>query len=172
MRIYNFLQGRRYANLLRPQRTKYRKMQKNIRAVLPAKPDDIPTPTPHFGMYGIYAMESIRLNAEQIEAARMAILKTVGRKELKMWVRVFPHIPVTKKPLEVRMGKGKGSIDRFVAYVKAGKLLYEFNCPSASLAKAAYKQAAHKLPIKVRFVEKETLPLSNIYKSASSSSLM
>lgn len=129
-------------------------MQKNIRAVLPARPDYVPTPTLHFGEYGIYAVESIRLNAEQIEAARMAILKTVGRKQLKIWVRVFPHIPVTKKPLEVRMGKGKGSVDRFVAYIKAGRLLYEFNCPSANLAKAAYKQAAYKLPIKVRFTEK------------------
>lgn len=129
-------------------------MQKNIRAVLPVKPDPVPTPTLHSGMFGIYAMESIRLNAEQIEAARFAILKTIGRKQLKMWVRVFPHIPVTKKPLEVRMGKGKGSVDHFVAYVKAGKLLYEYNCPSASLAKAACKQAAYKLPIKVRFIEK------------------
>lgn len=129
-------------------------MHKNIRAVLPRKPDFVPTPTPVFGMYGIYAMESIRLNAEQIEAARFAILKTVGRKDLKLWVRVFPHIPVTKKPLEVRMGKGKGSVDHFVAYVKAGKLLYEFNCPSESRAKAAYKQAAYKLPIKVRFTER------------------
>lgn len=151
-----FLQGRRYANLLRPKRTKYRKMHKNIRAVLPARPDFVPTPTPSFGNYGIYAVESIRLSARQIEAARMAILKTVGRKQLKMWVRVFPHIPVTKKPLEVRMGKGKGSVDHFVAYVKAGKLLYEFNCPSTSLAKVAYKQAAYKLPIKVRFIEKNT----------------
>ena len=134
-------------------------MQKNIRAVLPSKPDHIPTPTLRFGMFGVYAMESIRLNAEQIEAGRFAILKTVGRKQLKMWVRVFPHIPVTKKPLEVRMGKGKGSVDHFVAYVKAGKLLYEFNCPHASLAKAACRQAAHKLPIRVRFIEKAA-PLS------------
>lgn len=129
-------------------------MHKNIRAVLPVRPDTVPTPTLHFGTYGVYAMESVRLNAEQIEAARMAILKKVGRKNLKMWVRVFPHIPVTKKPLEVRMGKGKGSVDHFVAYVKAGKLLYEFNCPSASLARAAYKQAAYKLPVRVRFTEK------------------
>ena len=131
-------------------------MHKNIRAVLPAKPDHVTVPVPNFGTYGIYAMESIRLKAHQIEAARLAILKTVGRADLKMWVRVFPHIPVTKKPLEVRMGKGKGSVDHFVAYVKAGRLLYEFNCPSTSLAKAAYKQAAHKLPIKVRFVDKTT----------------
>ena len=143
---------------LRPKRTKYRKMHKNIRAVLPARPDFVPTPTPSFGTYGIYAVESIRLTAQHIEAARLAILKTVGRKQLKMWVRVFPHIPVTKKPLEVRMGGGKGSVDHFVAYVKAGKVLYEFNCPSTSLAKAAYKQVAYKLPIKVRLIEK-TIPL-------------
>lgn len=132
-------------------------MHKNIRAVLPARPETVPKPTPHFGTYGIYAMESIRLNAAQIESGRMAILKKVGRKDLEMWVRVFPHIPVTKKPLEVRMGKGKGSVDYFVAYVKAGKLLYEFNCPSVNLAKAAYKQAAYKLPIRVCFTEKPSL---------------
>lgn len=147
--------------MLRPKRTKYRKMQKNLRAVLPASPDHVTVPVPAFGTYGIYAMESIRLTADQIEAARMAVLKTVGRKELKMWVRVFPHIPVTKKPLEVRMGKGKGSVDHFVAYVKAGKLLYEYNCPSAGLAKLAYRKAAYKLPIKVRFVDKGTLSDTN-----------
>ena len=129
-------------------------MPKNIRAVLPAKPDYVPIPTPQFGTYGIYAMESIRLKGVQIEAARMAILKTIGRKELTMWVRVLPTIPVTKKPLGVRMGKGKGSIDHFVAYVKAGNMLYEFNCPSENLAKLAYRQAAYKLPIKVRYTIK------------------
>jgi ribosomal protein L16 len=86
-------------------------------------------------MFGVYAMESIRLNAEQIEAGRFAILKTVGRKQLKMWVRVFPHIPVTKKPLEVRMGKGKGSVDHFVAYVKAGSY-----CTSSTVHMLAWQK--------------------------------
>jgi large subunit ribosomal protein L16 len=112
-------------------------------------------PPLHFGDYGIYACESIRLKAAQIEAARMAILKTVGRKGLKIWIRTFPHIPVTKKPLEVRMGKGKGSVDHFIANVKAGKMIFEFTSPSASTAKLAFIQARYKLPIKVKFVQRE-----------------
>ena len=142
--------------LLRPNRTKYRKSQKNIRAVLPVvPPEGVAKPPLHFGDYGIYAMESIRLKAAQIEAARMAILKTVGRKGLKIWIRTFPHIPVTKKPLEVRMGKGKGSVDHFVANVRAGKMIFEFNCPSPNTAKLAFNQAKYKLPIRVKFVQKE-----------------
>ena len=142
--------------LLRPNRTKYRKSQKNLRAVLPVvPPKGVSKPPLHFGDFGIYAVESIRLKAAQIEAARMSILKTVGRKGLKIWIKVFPHIPVTKKPLEVRMGKGKGSVDHFVANVKAGKMLFEFKCPSANTAKLAFIQAKHKLPINVKFVQRE-----------------
>ena len=142
--------------LLRPNRMKYRKSQKNLRAVLPVvPPEGVTAPPLHFGDYGIYACESIRLKAAQIEAARMSILKTVGRKGLKIWIRTFPHIPVTKKPLEVRMGKGKGSVDHFIANVKAGKMIFEFTSPSANTAKLAFIQAKHKLPIKVKFVQRE-----------------
>lgn len=142
--------------LLRPNRTKYRKSQKNIRAVLPVVPaGGVTKPNLFFGDYGIYAVESIRLKAAQIEAARMAILKTVGRKGLKIWIRTFPHIPVTKKPLEVRMGKGKGAVDHFIANVKAGKMVFEFNCPSPNTAKLAFIQARHKLPIRVKFVQRD-----------------
>ena len=142
--------------LLRPNRTKYRKSQKNLRAVLPVvPPEGVTKPPLCFGDYGVYAMESIRLKAAHIEAARMSILKTVGRKGLKIWVRTFPHIPVTKKPLEVRMGKGKGSVDHFIANVKAGKMIIEFNCPSLNTAKLAFNQVKYKLPIRVKFVKKE-----------------
>ena len=141
--------------LLRPQRSKYRKSQKNVRAVLPAvPPGGVIAPALSFGGYGLYAMRSTRLTAAQIEAARMAILKTVGRKGLKMWVRVFPHIPVTKKPLEVRMGKGKGAVDHFIANVRAGAMLFEYNCPTSNIAKLAFVQAAHKLPIRVKFIHR------------------
>ena len=144
--------------LLRPRRTKYRKSHKNIRAVLPVVPPEGVTPPPlSFGDYGLYSMESIRLTAAQIEAARMAILKTVGRKGLKLWIRVFPDIPVTKKPLETRMGKGKGSVDHFIANVKAGKMLFEYNCPSLNTARLAFTQAKHKLPIGVKFLQREQL---------------
>lgn len=140
--------------LLRPNRMKYRKSQKNIRAVLPVTPKEgVKAPTLKFGSYGLYTTESLRLSAYQIEAARMAILKTIGRKGLKIWIRVFPHIPVTKKPLEVRMGKGKGSVDRFVANVKAGDILFEYNCPTEIGAKMAFRQVKHKLPTKVKFLQ-------------------
>lgn len=144
--------------LLRPNRTKYRKSQKNIRAVLPVVPEGgVVPPSLKFGEYGLFTTESIRLNASHIESARMAILKTIGRDGLKMWIRTFPHIPVTKKPLEVRMGKGKGSVDRFVANVKAGKMLFEFNCPTENMAKVAFKQAKYKLPVKVKFLQRQKI---------------
>lgn len=144
--------------LLRPNRSKYRKSHKNIRAVLPVVPEGgVVAPTLKFGNYGLFATKSTRLNAAHIEAARMAILKTVGRKGLKIWIRTFPHVPVTKKPLEVRMGKGKGSVDRFVANVKAGRMLFEYNCPTENTAKLAYKQAKHKLPVTVKFLQRQQL---------------
>lgn len=138
---------------------KYRKSQKNIRAVLPVIPEGgVTAPELKFGKYGLYATTSLRLSAYHIEAARMAILKTIGRKGLKIWTRVFPHIPVTKKPLEVRMGKGKGSVDRFVAHVKAGTMLFEYNSPTEIGAKMAFKQVKHKLPVNVKFLQiKETV---------------
>ena len=143
--------------LLRPNNPKYKKSQKNIRAVLPRYPTEpVPVPKPSFGTYGIYSMESLRITASQIEAARMAILRTVGRKGLKTWIRIFPHIPVTKKALGVRMGKGKGAVEYFVAHVKYGKMLFEFDCPTENLAKKAYKQVNHKLPIKTRFTIAES----------------
>ncbi len=114
----------------------------------------VTTPEVKFGDHGIYALESIRLNAYQIEATRMTIVRTVGRKGLKLWIRVFPHIPVTKKPLEVRMGKGKGAVDHFIANVKAGKMLFEYRCPDDIVAKMAYKAATYKLPIRVGYVRR------------------
>lgn len=141
--------------LLRPAKTKYRKAHKNIRAVTPV-PGKFTKPSPSFGTYGIYALDSIRLKASQIEAARFAILKTIGRKGLRIWIRAFPHIPVTKKPLEVRMGKGKGAVDHFVSYVKTGKMLYEYNCPDLNSAKQAYTAVSYKLPIRVGFVQRNS----------------
>lgn len=142
--------------LLRPNRMKFRKSQKNIRAVLPRYPTEpVPVPKLSFGTYGIYSMESLRITAAQIESARMSILKEVGRKGLKIWVTIFPHIPVTKKALGVRMGKGKGAVDHFVANVRAGKIVFEYNCPTENIAKLAFRQVQHKLPVKVRFLMRE-----------------
>ena len=126
--------------LLRPIQTKFKKTQKNLRAVTPVPGRPLIKPSPCFGAYGIYAKDPIRLKASQIEAARYAILKTIGKKGMRIWVRTFPHIPVTKKPLEVRMGKGKGAVD---------------HCPDLNTAKLACKAAAYKLPIKVGFVHRE-----------------
>lgn len=135
---------------------KFRKSQKNIRAVLPRHPiEPVLVPTPTFGKYGIYATESLRVKASQLESARMSILKVVGRKGLKMWLKTFPHIPVTKKPLGVRMGSGKGAVNHFVANVRAGKIIFEFNCPKENTARMAFTQASHKLPLKVKLVIKE-----------------
>lgn len=135
---------------------KFRKSHKNLRAVLPRYPTEpVPIPKLSFGTYGIYAMESLRLTAAQIECARMSILKEVGRKGLKIWVRVFPHIPVTKKALGVRMGKGKGAVDHFVANVRAGKFVFEYNCPSENMARLAFRQVQYKLPIRVKFTMRD-----------------
>ena len=112
------------------------------------------TPPPlHFHEHGIYALEPIRLTAAQIEAARLTLVRTIGRKGTSIKLQVFPHIPVTKKPLGVRMGKGKGNVDHFVAFVKAGKMLFEYSCNS--YAKQAHKAVSYKLPIKTGFVTKD-----------------
>lgn len=135
---------------------KFRKSQKNLRAVLPRYPTEpVPVPNLSFGNYGVYAMESLRISAAQLESARMSILKEVGRKGLKIWVRTFPHIPVTKKALGTRMGKGKGAVDHFVANVRYGKLMFEYNCPTEHLAKLAFAQVQYKLPIKVKFIKRD-----------------
>ena len=132
---------------------KFRKSHKNLRGVLPRYPTEpVPVPKLSFGNYGIYSVESLRITAAQIESARMSILKEVGRKGLKIWVRVFPHIPVTKKALGVRMGKGKGSVDHFVTNLRAGSLVFEFNCPTENIARLAFRQVSYKLPVKVKFI--------------------
>lgn len=143
--------------LLRPNNMKHRKCQKNIRAVLPRYPTEpVPIPKPSFGAYGIYSMESLRITAAQIESARVSIMRAVGKKDSKIWVITFPHIPVTKKALGTRMGKGKGAVEYFVAHVRAGKMMFEFNCPTENIAKKAYSQANHKLPIKTKLVMRDT----------------
>lgn len=148
--------------LLRPNRMKYRKCHKNIRAVLPRYPDGpVPVPKLCFGNYGIYSLESLRIKASQLESARFSILKSMGRREstgrreFRIWLRAFPHIPVTKKALGVRMGKGKGAVHHFVAFVRAGKMLFEFNCISENVARIAFTQVAHKMPVKVKFVMRD-----------------
>ncbi|MGQ0526978.1 MAG: 50S ribosomal protein L16 [Alphaproteobacteria bacterium] len=104
-----------------------------------------------FGAYGLKAMEPDRLTARQIEAARRAVTRHMKRQG-KVWIRVFPDVPVSKKPLEVRMGSGKGSVEFWAARVRPGRILFELDGVSRTLAKEALDLAAAKLPIKTKFV--------------------
>lgn len=107
-----------------------------------------------FGDYGLQAIEEGRLTARQLEAGRIAISRSVKRGG-KIWVRVFPNIPVTKKPAETRMGSGKGNPELWVSRVLPGKILFEMNGVTREQAKEAFERAAHKLPFKTRFLARE-----------------
>ncbi len=134
--------------MLSPNRTKFRKVHKGrIRGVAKGGTDIT------FGDYGLQAMSSGRLTARQIEAARIAMTRHVKRVG-KIWIRIFPDKPVTKKPAETRMGKGKGGVELWVAVVKRGRVLYEMDGVSEELAREALRLAAHKLPIKTRFLRR------------------
>jgi large subunit ribosomal protein L16 len=112
-----------------------------------------------FGEYGIQALEPGRITARQIEAARIAMTRHIKRGG-QVWIKVFPDVPVTKKPAEVRQGKGKGSVDHYVARVKAGRILYEIGGVDKTVAKEALSRAKAKLPIRSRIVVKEDDPWS------------
>ena len=106
-----------------------------------------------FGDYGIQAIESGKITSRQIEAARIAMTRHIKRGG-QVWIKIFPDRPVTKKPLEVRMGKGKGSVDHYVAYVKPGRVLYEMDGVAPEIATEALKLAAAKLPVRTRLLMK------------------
>ncbi len=132
--------------MLQPRRTKFRKVQKGrLRGV--AKGGTQLT----FGKYGLKAMQGERITARQIEAARRAITRHMKRAG-RVWIRVFPDLPVTAKPTEVRMGKGKGSVEYWAARVKPGRILFELDGVPREVAEEAMRLAAAKLPIKCRFV--------------------
>lgn len=107
-----------------------------------------------FGEFGLKAMEPGWVSSRQIEAARIAINRHVKR-GCKVWIRVFPDKPITKKPAETRMGKGKGAPEYWVAVVKPGKVLYEISGVTETLAKEAFRLASHKLPVSTKFVKRE-----------------
>ena len=134
--------------MLQPKRTKFRKQFKGRIHGASKGGTDL-----NFGAYGLKAMEPERVTARQIEAARRAItrqMKRVGR----VWIRVFPDVPVSKKPAEVRMGSGKGAPELWVVRVHPGRILFEIDGVSNELAREALTLAAAKLPIKTRFVER------------------
>ena len=132
--------------MLQPTRTKYRKAFKG-RIHGTAKGGT----TLNFGSFGLKAIEPERVTARQIEAARRAITRGMKRAG-RVWIRIFPDVPVTKKPAEVRMGSGKGSPEFWVARVKPGRILFELDGVPGSIAKVAFERAAEKLPIKTKVV--------------------
>ena len=136
--------------MLQPKRVKYRKSQKGRRRGKANSGNTI-----IFGDFGLQALEAAWLTARQIEAARRAITHHV-RRGGKIWVRIFPDKPVTKKAAETRMGSGKGAPDHWVAVVKPGRVLFEMGGVSEEMAREAMRLAAHKLPIDTKFMLRET----------------
>lgn len=132
--------------MLQPKRTKFRKMFKGKNRGLAQNGNKV-----SFGEFGLKATERGRVSARQIEAARRAMTRAVKRGG-KIWIRVFPDVPISSKPLEVRMGKGKGNVDYWVSKVQPGTMLYEMEGVSEELAREAFRLAANKLPIKTTFV--------------------
>ena len=132
--------------MLQPKKSKYRKQQKGKIKGIATKGNKV-----SFGEFGLQSLDFARITGRQIESARIAITRKVKR-GAKLWIRIFPHKPVTKKPAEVRMGKGKGDIDRYVAPIKKGTMLYENAGVDEELAKEALRLASNKLPVKTRVV--------------------
>ncbi|CAD6511271.1 50S ribosomal protein L16 [Candidatus Profftia tarda] len=137
--------------MLQPKRTKFRKVHKGRNRGLAAQGMDV-----NFGTFGLKAISRGRLTARQIEAARRAMTRAIKR-EGKIWIRVFPDKPITEKPLEVRMGKGKGNVEYWVALIQPGKVLYEMGGVPEDLAREAFKLAAAKLPMRTTFVTKTVM---------------
>jgi large subunit ribosomal protein L16 len=134
---------------LQPKRVKYRKVQKGKLRGKAARGTKL-----SFGEYGLMAQETKWITARQIEATRVTIVRSVGH-EGRLWIRIFPDKAITRKPLETRMGKGKGEPDHWVAPVKAGRILFELGGIGEGRAKEAFRLAARKLPLKTRIISSE-----------------
>ena len=137
--------------MLQPKRTKYRKQQKGRNRGLANVGNRV-----SFGDYGLKATTRGRITARQIEAARRAITRKVKR-GAKVWIRIFPDKPITKKPLEVRQGKGKGNVEYWVAQIQPGRMLYEMQGVDEELAREALRLAAAKLPVRTAFVSRTVM---------------
>tara|TARA_B100000674_G_scaffold492495_1_gene512649 strand:- start:485 stop:904 length:420 start_codon:yes stop_codon:yes gene_type:complete len=135
--------------MLAPKRLKFRKQFKGRNRGLAKGGTEV-----SFGDFGLQAVESGRMTARQIEAARIAMTRYVKRGG-KIWIRIFPDKPITSKPAEVRMGKGKGSVDHWVAMIKPGRVLYEMEGVDEEVAREAFRLAMHKLPFKTRFMKRD-----------------
>ena len=137
--------------MLQPKRTKYRKQMKGKNRGLASQGNKV-----SFGEYGLKATDRGRITARQIEAARKAMTRHI-RRGGKIWIRIFPDKPITKKPLEVRQGKGKGNVEYWVAQIQPGRILYEMSGVDENLAKQALKLAAAKLPVNTKFVTRKII---------------
>lgn len=137
--------------MLQPKRTKYRKQQKGRNRGLATRGNKV-----NFGEYGLKATAPAQITARQIEAARRALTRHVKRGG-KVWIRIFPDKPITKKPLEVRQGKGKGSVEYWVAVIRPGKVLFEIEGVTEEMAREALTLAAAKLPVATKFEYREVM---------------
>lgn len=137
--------------MLQPKRTKFRKQQKGRNRGLAKRGNTVA-----FGEFGLKSTDHGRLTSRQIEAARRAMTRYVKRHG-KIWIRIFPDVPVTKKPLEVRQGKGKGNVEYWVAKVQPGRVLYEMEGVSEDVAREAFRLAAAKLPVATVFVSRQVM---------------
>ncbi len=139
--------------MLAPKKVRHRKMMKGRRTGLSWSGSNV-----DFGDYGLIALEDAFITSRQIEAARIAITRHIKRVG-KVWIRIFPDKPITKKPAETRMGKGKGAPEYWVAVVRPGRVLFELEGVDVKIAKEAMRLAAHKLPIKTRLIAREGVEL-------------
>ncbi len=137
--------------MLSPKKVKYRKQQKGRMKGVAGRGSNL-----SFGEFGLQAIECGAVNSKEIEAARVAMTRHVKRGG-KLWIRVFPDKPITKKPAEVRMGKGKGAPEGWVAIVRPGKILYEMEGVTKELAREALRLASHKLSVKTRFIDRSNI---------------
>jgi large subunit ribosomal protein L16 len=135
--------------MLQPRRTKFRKQQKGRNRGVASRGNTVA-----FGDFALKATTRGRITARQIEAARRAMTRHVKRGG-KIWIRIFPDVPVTKKPIEVRMGKGKGNVEYWIAQIKPGRVLYEMEGVSEDVAREAFRLAAAKLPVKTSFISRQ-----------------
>ncbi|MCH8875884.1 MAG: 50S ribosomal protein L16 [Chloroflexi bacterium] len=135
--------------MLMPKRTKWRKQMRGRRKGIASRGTTI-----EFGDYGLQALEPVWVTSRQIEAARRALVRYMKRRG-KVWIRIFPDKPVTKRAAESRMGKGKGAVDHWVAVVKPGRIMFEISGLNAEAAREAMRRATHKLPLKTKFVQKQ-----------------
>ena len=135
--------------ILLPKKQKYRKVRKGKNRGVATRCNTVA-----FGAYGLMSLDNERITSRQIEAARQAMTRYIKRGG-KIWIRIFPHVPVSKKPLDVKMGSGKGEPAFFVAKVKAGTVMFEMSDVDEEKAREAMRLAGHKLPVRVKFIKRE-----------------